>query len=207
MPSLWTLDKLISVCKAYADRYDIEVGNSIEDMISLAEDRMSRVLKQRNMSTRKTVPILAGVTDYALDDDFGGMRDISIDDKSIHYLNPEQLNHVSSGNTYYSIIANNIVIKPTPTEDNQYSLDIVYYKRIPPLVEAESKTNWLLQSNGDIYVTAVCAEIELFVKNDARANEFWARLGGMFAELETRDWEDRWSGNPLAIRLENINGS
>jgi len=201
MPKGWTKHDLVEACQLYADRYDSEtVAGLWSQFINLAEDRLSRIIKTRNMSTRLLIPTVAGQSDYDLPEDFDGARDIAIDGKSLTLVIPEQLNNVGPGDIYYCIVANKLRI--SPTADSGSSIDIVYYQRLPALIDG-TDTNWLLQSNGDIYVTACLAEVESYVKNDNRAAMFWARLDGMFDEIDRRDWEDRWSGKPLSTKLED----
>lgn len=205
----WTYFELQEACKAYADRYDVEVSSALQWMVPSAESRMSRIMRQREMSTDYLIAI-DGSESYALPTDFAGLRDISIDGKaSLHYLNPEQINNQRScvgGNTYYSIIGNKIQIVPTLEGDG--NIKLFYYQRLTPVFGGDNtKTNWLLETHPDIYRMAVCAEIEEFVKNDQRASMMREQLAGMFAEIHTSDWKDRWSGNPLAIRLETNRGT
>ena len=201
MPGNWTKIRLIETVQLYADRYDQETYDGLwGQFIYLAEDRLNRIIKTRHMSNRILIPTVDGQSDYDLPSDFDGARDIAINGTSLHYLNPEQLNNVSDGRIYYSIIANKLRI--TPTADSGHNIDMVYYQRLPSLANG-TDTNWLLADHGDIYVTATLAEVESYTKNDQRAMMFWGRLDGMFDEIDRRDWEDRWSGNPLSTKLED----
>jgi len=209
----WKYYELETACLAYADRYDIDVDRSLRWMVPLAESRMSRIMRQREMSVDYLITI-DGSEAYDLPSDFAGLRDINIDGKaSLHYLNPEQMNNQRNyvgGKTYYSIIGNKLHIVPTLNGDG--SIKLYYYQRLSPVYNWEDpaykgNTNWLLQTHPDIYRLAVCAEIEEFVKNDVRADMMRNQLYRMFAEMHTSDWKDRWSGNSLATRLETNRGT
>ena len=75
----WTFFELQVACKAYSDRYDLEVDTNFKRMITLAESRMSRIMRQREMSTSHLIAI-DGSRSYNLPVDFAGLRDISIDE-------------------------------------------------------------------------------------------------------------------------------
>lgn len=206
MPSTWTRSDLFSVSIAYADRYDTDVSDQLPFMLGLAEDRMSRIMRNREMSANLSIPV-TGAEYYTLPSDFAGMRDINVDGLyTLQYLNPEQATNTKlhkANCTYYTIVGNTLHIVPllesAEGEDNE--IKIIYYQRVVPLVE-NSDTNWVLTNHSDIYKTALSAEIEVFVKNDERATMFWGQLDSMFGEVERRDWKDRWSGTSLATRLE-----
>lgn len=208
MPSGWDKTRLVQAAQAYADRFDSDTyAELFNTFINIAEDRLSRIIRTRNMSLGVGLPVKAGDNEYPLPVDFDGARSVAINGVAIHYLNPEQLlNSLSRGDnlTYYTIVGNSIILSKPMTGDEE--LNIVYYRRLPALVDG-SDTNWLLEQHGDIYLTAVQAEIEAYVKNDARAQQFWARLDQMFGEIDQRDWEDRWSGTSLATRLETNRGT
>lgn len=207
MPSSWDRQTLLQVVIAYADRYDADVSDQLSYMLGLAEDRMSRIMRNREMSAQTMIPI-DGSPYYELPSDFAGLRDVHIDGPTtLQYVNPEQANNIvldNIANTYYTIIANQIHLYPTLTvpEGKSNNIHITYYQRVTPLL-GNSDTNWVLTNHSDIYKTAMSAEVEAFVKNDQRAIMFWQQLDSMFAEIESRDWKDRWSGTSLSTRLEH----
>ena len=211
MPLNWTKADLFTVTKAYADRYDAEVNDNLDFMLGLAEDRMSRIMRNREMSAEYSISAVDGQGTYNLPVDFAGMRDIQLKDGvTFHYLNPEQLNNISliyANLIYYTIVGNTLKINPVigVKDGEQLFIDIIYYQRVPPLTD-NTDSNWILAHHADIYKAAMSAEVEVFVKNDQRAGAFWTQLDGMFAEIENRDWQDRWSGTSLATRLETNRG-
>ena len=197
----WTRKDLFDVAQAYADRYDAEVENMLIGMLGLAEDRMSRIMRNHDM-TAELVMALTGVHNYDLPSDFGGFRTIYTENNTpLMYVNPEQyinLHDVNEG-AYFTILAQKLRIVPAIDNTNLY---LTYYQRVPPLAN-DQDTNWVLTDHADIYKTAMMAEIEEFVKNDERSVHYWNKLDAMFAEIKGRDWHDRWSGNSLTIRLED----
>jgi hypothetical protein len=206
MPSTWTRADLLNVAVAYADRYDTDVSDQLSFMLGLAEDRMSRIMRNREMSATLSIPV-TGASFYTLPSDFAGMRDINVNGQyTLQYVNPEQATNVKlhkANCTYYTIVGNTLHIIPLleVVAGNDDTIEIIYYQRVVPLV-ASLDTNWVLTNHSDIYKTALSAEIEVFVKNDQRAAMFWGQLDSMFGEIENRDWQDRWSGTSLATKLE-----
>ena len=211
MPLTWTRENLFTVTKAYADRYDAEVNANLPEMLALAEDRMSRIMRNREMTATVDIIIVDGQEYYDLPSDFAGLRDIKVipttgSPTTLQYITPEQANNViknSGTTTYYNISANKLRIVNVLSGEGV--IELLYYQRVPPLTDNQS-TNWILKHHGDIYKTAMMAEVEIFVKNDPRAVAFSQQLQAMFDELDLRDNKDRWSGTPLATRLENVRG-
>lgn len=211
MPASWDRATLLSVVIAYADRYDTEVSDQLPFMLGLAEDRMSRIMRNREMGAQFSIPV-TGAEYYPLPADFSGMRDINIDGlTTLPYLNPEQASNAKlnkNQQTYYTIIADQLHVIPLleVADGDTSNIEIVYYQRVTPLIN-DTDTNWVLDQYADIYKAAMSAEVETFVKNDQRAIMFWQQLDAMFAEIENRDWKDRWSGTSLATRLETNRGN
>lgn len=191
---------------AYADRYsDLEVIAQLDNILYYAEARMSRIMRNREMSTRVVIPAVDGKEWYSLPIDYAGMRDIHytpVDGQtySMEMLNPMQMNARNNAPTglkkYYSIEANQLrVINGFGDGD----MELLYYQRVPNLTE-DTDCNWVLLNHPDIYRNAVLAEVEAFAKNDDRAAQFDAVLNRGFDEIAARDTKDRWSGTPLTMR-------
>lgn len=198
--------EIVSLALSYADRSDTEVTSRVDDFLRVVESRATRLMKVQRMVARTATPTVAGQEYYALPTDFGGIRDIEIRDTlastdrtTLHYLAPEQMNaYANSTDTrlYYTIIANQIQIMPT--SDNQV-LEIVYYRRIPEL-SSTATTNWLSETNPDIYVFGLLVEISAFVK-DPEAGVMWdRRFNEAITQVTAEDSVSRWSGPMLTTR-------
>ncbi len=205
-------DDIVEVSKAYSDRSDIDVANNIDNFIALAEARINRLLRTREQSYRSYTPTVDDQEFYPLPSDYSAMRDIQLnsaiptDDYSsqpFNYLTPilfnSQRNLPYAGELYYSIITNQIQIFPKQAAG--MSIEISYYRKVPNL-NSQNPTNWLSESNPDIYISGVTAEIELFVKNYDVAKMWHDRMSFSIDELDESDVKERWSGGPMAIRTE-----
>lgn len=204
-------EEVVNAAKAYADRNDIEVSNSVDTFILMAEARMNRVLKTREQSARIYTPTVTDQEYYGLPSDFRGMRDIQLNTESsegslkapMNYLSPMSFNieqnRPYNGSLYYTIIANQFQIHPKQDVGN--SIEIVYYQKVPNLNNLNIE-NWMSIDSPDIYLAGIVAEIEKFVKNYEVASAWDASMTRSISELKESDSAERWSGAPLTIRLE-----
>jgi hypothetical protein len=202
-----TRKELFDLAKLYSDRFDADVDVALPKLCALAEGRISRMIRISEMSEPWTTDIVDGREYYELPHDFAGIRNIqyvfeSGSKVSPQYVNPEQANRaMSDGNHYYTIMTDRLRLAP-PVSGDGYIL-LAYYQRIPPLVD-DGDSNWMLDKYPDVYISALMAEIETFVKNDERHLMWLAKLDKSFSELTTKDQHDRWSGHPLTIKSEIV---
>jgi hypothetical protein len=195
-----TKSKLFDLVKTFSDRFDSEVVSNLANLLLLAEGRLSRMLRVREMADKIYIPIMSGVEYYPLPNDFAGMRNIQIiqdNGSSVTpiFINPELGNRATTG-CYYTIINNQLRLRPPVTGEGH--IEITYFRRIPNLVK-DDDTTWLLNLDPDIYVSSLMMEIELFAKNDERVQIWSEKLNSGFEEISQRDKVDRWSGHALTI--------
>lgn len=202
--------ELVDAAKAYADRQDAEVSDNIGIFFFMAEARINRLLKTREQSTREYIATEDGEEYYDLPDDYAGMRNIQLDsdlppsDHSVtpfSYLQPEAMDHIRQreygGILYYTVIANKIQVYPCISEGNY--IELVYYQKVPPLSN-NNKNNWISDHHPDIYLSGLCAEISVFVKDYVIGEAWDARMTRAIEELDMSDETERWSGSQLMIR-------
>ena len=209
-----TYNELVNLSIAYADRYDIEVKDNIPSFIIMTEARINRLLKTRKQSARATTVAIDGLEYYGLPPDWAGMRDINANvfqssgsskSEPMHLLDPTTFENTiikdrvyqTKGNIY-TVIADQIRIHPTLSDGS--SIEMVYYQKVPPLT-LENQSNWLSNDNPDIYLAGMTAEISLFAKDYDAATGWYDRLKVAVGELDNVDWQERWSGDSLQIRL------
>jgi hypothetical protein len=205
--------ELVAVSIAYADRYDLEVEQNMDNYIIMVEARINRLLKTRKQSARVYTATIADQDYYSLPPDYAGMRDVQLNSDSpltshsvspVSYLSPEIFNRRQNepygGCVYYTVLADQIQIFPKPTEDGQ-TIEMVYYQKLPPLT-ALNTTNWLSEDYPDIYLAGITAEIELFAKNYETADGWFERMKISVNELDNTDIVERWSGTALVTRID-----
>jgi len=209
--------ELIAASQAYADRNDLEVRESMETFILMAEARINRVLKTRKQSTSTYTPTVDDQEFYSLPPDYAGMRDIQLNSDlpdgphksaSFTMLTPElfniQRNKPSTGKNFYSIIGNQIQI--FPVQKAGQTIQIVYYQKVQALSNVKNANddfteNWLSIDHPDIYLAGITAEISLFAKDYDTADGWSARMSLAIEELDNTDVVERWSGTPLTMRV------
>lgn len=202
--------QLIDLSKAYADRYDAELLSHMDSFIILTESRINRLLKTRKQSTRSYTMGVEGKEFYPLPPDWAGMRDIQVNDgphysqhssSSMKLVDPKQFeiqkNNCGSG-FFYTIIANQLQVYPTLGAS--MNIEMIYFQKVPNL-NSFATDNWLSEDHPDIYVAGMTGEISLFAKDYSAATGWFDRLKIAVDELENVDWQERWSGDPLQMRV------
>lgn len=79
------------------------------------------------------------------------------------------------------------------------NLILVYYQRIPALSDVVT-TNWLLESNPDLYLYAALAAAEAWLKNDPRLPVWQQAVTAFLDALEDLDTEAKYDGQDLVVR-------
>jgi hypothetical protein len=126
-----------------------DLSTVIPDFITMAEAELNRTLRVREMSVRTQAPIDSQYV--KLPADFLGMRNIDLltdpvtplSYKNLQNLDRHRASDATGKPIYYSIMQNNIEFAPAP--DGDYTIEIVYYQKIPAL--SAFSTNWLWNFN------------------------------------------------------------
>jgi hypothetical protein len=188
----------------YLARTDLTA--QIPDFIRLAETRIRRELRIRQMMKSATTTTTGGDATVALPPDFLEVRDLTIQSnpvRVISYVSPS----VFSRNTRstesgvpidYTILATEFRFAPIP--DTNYTLEILYYAT-PDYLSDTNTSNVFLAVCPDLVLYGALIEAEPYLMNDARL-QVWA---GMYQKgvdaLTTSDEQAQYSGVPLAMTL------
>ena len=188
----------------YLARTDLTA--QIPDFIRLAETRMRRELRIRQMMKSATTNTTGGDATVALPSDFLEARDLIIQSNPVRvitYVSPS----VFSRNTRstesgvpidYTILATEFKFAPIP--DSAYTLEILYYAA-PDYLSDTNTSNVFLAVCPDLVLYGALIEAEPYLMNDARL-QVWA---GMYQKgvdaLTTSDEQAQYSGVPLAMTL------
>ncbi|EOE0154414.1 hypothetical protein ACJ8S7_005067 [Klebsiella pneumoniae] len=203
--------QLVAAATAYADRNDIEVNNNIDNFFIMAEARINRALKTAGQTHRVYTNTINGKEYYTLPPEYNGMRVVHFNtgqvDKSgsqpiqLYYTTPENIVNLQElgdvDKQYYTIVNNQLQLHQTLPGGG--TIEMVFYRKVPPLSQTNQE-NWLSQDAPDIYLSGLCAEIELFVKNYDAATLWDSRMSRAVDELSGNDVQNRWAGNSLVIR-------
>ncbi len=215
--SMETTAKLKTAVLAWLDESatDLDSDDTLMDsFIRIAEENLNRMLRVKEMvclSRLYTEVDGSGnsIHTYALPDDFGGVRYVRLAGEDIDYLTPEQAQFVKgltgTERVGYTLWDGNIWLVPDPAENTL--LEIMYYQRIPSLVEQtnppayDRTTNWLLTKYPDAYLFGVLDAAHEFIYDEGRAQRIRARFEGIISQIDQIDQIDRWSGSSLSMKV------
>ena len=195
---------LKSVIASYLARSDLT--DLIPSFIRLAEVRLRRDLRIRQMLKSATTSTTGGDQTVALPTDFLELRDLFVSTNPVidlQYVSPS----VFSRNTrvtesgvpiFYTIIASEFKFAPVP--DTNYTLSILYYAA-PEYLGDTNPSNVFLANCPDLVLYGALIEAEPYLMNDARI-QLWAGMydRGM-AALTAADDASENSGVPLKMIL------
>ena len=157
-----------------------DLTTQIPDFITLAENRLRRDLRLRQMIKVVTTTTTASDSTVALPSDFLEMRDIHIETNPIQtviYQNPSNFfrnSNVTVGGmpSYYTVTGSELQFAPIP--DSAYTLKMIYYAA-PSYLSSTVSSNVFLANCPDLLLYASLGEAEPYLMNDARV-QTWASL-------------------------------
>ena len=199
--ALSTYSELQTSIANWADRDDLTAF--IPDFIALTEARFNRSLRLRSMEQSQFADTVGGQSNYALPTNYLQMREFRLNQEptiSLRYVSPEIFEAWSLGQgipKFYTIIANEIRIGPTPS--GEYEMEMLFWRRFPALTTA-APTNWMLQNAPDVYLYGALLELEPFVQNDARLAVWGAGYSKAIDDIQSADDKDRHSGSALTVQ-------
>lgn len=181
-----------------------DLTSRIPDFIQLAEIRLRRDLRIRQMLKSVTTTTTGGDSTVSLPPDFLELRDLFVDTnpiRDLQFVTPSVLSRngrvTESGlPVYYTILGNDFKFAPTP--DTNYTIEMLYYAA-PTLLSDSNASNVFLANAPDLVLYGSLIEAEPFLMNDSRI-QLWA---GMYdrglASLNASDDASEKSGVPLRM--------
>jgi hypothetical protein len=195
---------LIQQVANYLGRSDLT--SQIPLFVQLAQRRLDRDIRIRQMLRTSTASMTAGDPTVGLPFDFLATRDLFVDTnprQPLRYLTSSAFTTTASTNTsgvpiYYTVRSTEFEFAPVP--DSAYTLQMTYYAK-PPLLNNNQQSNVYITSCPDAILYASLLEAEPYLMNDTRA-ETWARLYQNAVDaLNKSDDESEYSGVPLIMKL------
>ena len=185
-----------------------DLVTQIPDFIRLAELRLNRDLRIRQMSKVVTTTTTASDPTVELPSDFNMIRDIHLNTNPIatlSYETPSIFYRNAKPSTigqpkFYTILAQEIQLSPVP--DGVYEIQMLYYSNIPSLTDTNT-TNAFLTVCPDLLLYASLAEAEPYLMNDPRIATWQALYDRGVQSLSTADDAGEYSGTPLAIAVSS----
>jgi hypothetical protein len=188
----------------YLGRSDLT--SAIPDFISLAELRLNRTLRIRQMLKTVTASTTAADRTVGLPTDFIEMRDLFIQGSPrqvLSYMSPAAFSRNSRADEtgksqFYTLRANELVLAPYP--DTAYTLEMLYYAK-PDALSTSNQSNAFMANAPDALLYASLLEAEPYLMNDARMPVWSSMYEKAIITLSDADDNAEYSGVPLEIRV------
>lgn len=200
--ALSSYSELKSTVASYLARSDLTAV--IPDFIRLAEERLRRDLRIRQMLVVATANTTGGDPTVGLPTDFLEMRDIHVN------LNPVVQLSYKAPNAFYSSGKSTLSGKPTdytvlaaefqlaPIPDAAYTLQMLYYAK-PALLSDSNASNVFLANCPDALLYAALGEAEPYLMNDARLQTWAALYDRSITAINTSDQSSEYGGQPMSM--------
>ena len=202
--SLSTYSDLQTSIANYLARSDLT--SIIPDFITLAENRLRRELRIRQMLKSVTTSTVSGDATVEVPSDFLEIRDFVVMTNPIQplsYSSPSSLSNDPRTSEVgvpksYTILASEFQVAPAP--DGIYTLKMLYFAA-PAYLSSSNTTNVFLNIAPDALLYASLIEAEPYLMNDARINTWGTMYDRAISSLTKSDEEGQYSGVPLAMKL------
>jgi hypothetical protein len=187
----------------YLARSDLTA--QIPDFIRLAETRLRRDLRVRQMLKSVTTATVAGDNTVELPSDFLEVRDLVIvgnPPQPLSYFSPSAFTRNArtweSGKPLdYTVLANDFQIAPVP--DAVYTVKMLYFAA-PAFLSSTNTSNIFLANTPDVLLYGSLLEAEPYLMNDARINTWGTMFDRAINSVTRSDEQGQYSGVPLAMK-------
>lgn len=202
--ALATYSDLKTTIANYLARSDLT--SQIPDFITLAENRLRRELRIRQMLKLVTASTTGNDATLSLPADFLELRDLHIDsnpDYPLEYYNPNiffrnAMTKVLGVPKKYTILASELQFAPIP--DGVYTMEMLYYAA-PTYLSDANTSNAFLANCPDALIYASLGEAEPYLMNDERLATWAALYQRAIDSLTTADDRGEYSAVPLTMTL------
>lgn len=197
---------LLAAIKNWVDRSDF--GAVAPVLVGLAEKRMNRDLRVRDMLQRETAPLVAAQQYVDLPDDMIELKAVrpitnppsrpltvmTLDAQQEHFAENISTSQVP---TSYALLGDSISLSPPPT--GAFTLEIVYYGSIAPLTYA-APVNWLVTKWPDAYLFGSLVESAPYLRDDDRMGVWKDRFEEILNEIQAADARAELAGGRMVNR-------
>lgn len=187
---------------SYLARSDLTA--MIPTFIQLAELRLRREIRTRQMLVVATASTTGGDSTVGLPTDFLEMRDIHVNTNPIttlSYAAPNAFYNsyraTESGKpTEYTVLATELQLSPVP--DSTYTLQMLYYAQ-PYFMSDTNPSNVFLVNFPDALLYAALGEAEPYLMNDARLQTWASLYDRAISSITISDQSSEYSGQPMSM--------
>jgi hypothetical protein len=188
----------------YLGRSDLT--SQIPDFISLAEIRLNRNLRIRQMLQNATAQTTGGDATVGLPSDFLELRDIYIAGNpriTLSYLSPSAFSRDARADqsgrpVFYTLSGAEFVLAPLP--DTNYTLTMLYFAKPTALSDA-NPSNVFMANAADALLYGALVEAEPYLMNDARIQVWSSYYQNALDSLNVADESSAYSGVPLTMSV------
>lgn len=183
-----------------------DLTTQIPDFIRLAEIRLRRDLRVRQMLSSTTLTCVAGTPTVSIPSDFLQVSDFIVTGnpvQALNYYTPAMFSRNTRSSDGgkpkdYTILASSFVLAPIP--DSAQTLNLVYYAA-PEFLSNTNTTNSFVTVCPDLLLYGSLIEAEPWLMNDARINTWGTMFDRAMSSLTTSDEQGQYSGAPLQMRV------
>jgi hypothetical protein len=194
--SIATYAQLQTAVASWLHRTDL--ADVIPDFITLAEERLNRTLRVRQMETVLAETTIEDGNLIAEPDGMVGVKTLWV---------PNYEGSPLKTQTYEYVVANDTETYPTHwawVGDNLYfngtgTVQGVYYTGIPALAE-DATTNWLLTAHPSVYLRGALLEAAVYTRDPEGIAFCQAAFDAIIADIMGSNARDIYSG-PLQVRV------
>lgn len=201
MPTMLTFTSLQEDMRRYLERgsvTDTEVYLQLPRLINMAERAIAQELKFQGFINVVTSTLVQGTSVYAKPDrwretvsmNFGTGDDqntrVFLYPRSYEYSREVFPNSDSQAQPLFYADYNYTHWLVTPTPDDNYPWEIVYYQQ-PPFLDDSNQTNWLTDYAPNALLYRCLLEAEPFLKNDERLPVWQQLYAQSMSALNTQD--------------------
>lgn len=204
---------LISAVLEGLDREDLNSSKQPGLWVRQSEQRINKDMRAREMIRRQSRPIFG--SSITLPGDFLEMTSARLapNGVSLEYVPHFQFSDLVSGPVpssstpqKYTMIGQDLIIWPAGTGSvktgSDTFLELAYYARLPPLLN-DTDTNWLLETNFDVYYSAMMAYGYRFLQEMDSANNMESALSANIAVLNATADTTVSRGSRLVVKTRN----
>ena len=201
--SFTTYAELQTTIAEYLARSDLTT--QIPDFIRLAEVRLRRDLRIRQMLTSTTLTCTSGTATVTIPSDFLEVKDFVVTGNPVRPLNYESPSLFSRNSRSmdagkpldYTVLATTFKLAPIP--DSNYTLSLVY-SAAPTFLSDANTSNAFLVTCPDLLLYGALIEAEPYLMNDARINTWGTMFDRAMGSLTRSDEKGQFSAVPLAMQ-------
>lgn len=181
-------------------RADLEA--LIPDFIRLAEIQMNADVSSRSMETRVVLTATAGDANLDLPGDVLDIRRLQVlgsFNRVLIYRSADEVaqeNPLSRSGVPEVFMVHGSSLELAPIPDSNYSIELLYYQRIPALSDA-NPTNWLLTICPNAYLYGALLAAQPYLINDERIPTIQSLYRQAVDGLNSIDW---YSGSTMRVR-------